>query len=479
MLVLMMIVFLVGYLAIALEHPLKVNKAGTALLTGTILWVIYTFAATDLVPSVSGKELEEFLKVNPLFLALPLHEQILHFVVEHQVLDSVGTICETLLFLIGAMITVELIDTHGGFSFITDRITTKKKRSLLWIISITTFFLSSILDNLTTSIVMIMLLRKLIGNYKERWLFGSLIVIAANSGGAWSPIGDVTTIMLWIKGSITTSAIIPNLFLPCAVSCIIPVLMAQRMISGTVTSARKHKDNDHKKTLQTELKKKYRLSILILGLLCLLFVPVFKTITHLPPFMGILMGVGLLWVFTEIMYRRLHNLNEEIKQPLSKVVHRIDGPTLLFFLGILLAVDALRCCGILGSFSQYLDQHVGNVYAVNLIIGTLSSVVDNVPLVAGAMGMYPIADPAMVAAAADPAYMANFAPDGVFWQFLAYCAGVGGSMLIIGSAAGVVVMGLERINFIWYFKNISFMALCGYLAGAGVYILQNVLLGRI
>ena len=441
----MIILFLVGYLMIALEHPLKINKAGTALLLGTILWVMYSRLAP-----------------------LPTIEQ--------ELLHSVGEIAETLIFLIGAMITVELIDSHGGFTFITRYITTTDKRKLLLAIATITFFLSAVLDNLTTSIVMIMLLRKLVGNYKERWVFGSIIIIAANSGGAWSPIGDVTTIMLWVRGNISTSATIPNLILPSIVSALVPVLFAMRFLHGKVTPPRIIAGGDENNALLEKLLPKTKLSILILGLFCLLFVPIFKTITHLPPFMGILLGVGALWLYTERMYAHTP-VDEELKLRLSKVVHRIDGTTLLFFLGILLAVDALRCVGILGDFALWLDQSVGNVYVVNLIIGTLSAIVDNVPLVAGAMGMYPVATDAMIAAAPDPAYMMNFAQDGVFWQFLAYCAGVGGSMLIIGSAAGVVVMGLERINFIWYLKNISLLALLGYLAGAGVYILQNILLG--
>ncbi len=441
----MIILFLVGYLMIALEHPLKINKAGTALLLGTILWVMYSRLAP-----------------------LPTIEQ--------ELLHSVGEIAETLIFLIGAMITVELIDSHGGFTFITRYITTTDKRKLLLAIATITFFLSAVLDNLTTSIVMIMLLRKLVGNYKERWVFGSIIIIAANSGGAWSPIGDVTTIMLWVRGNISTSATIPNLILPSIVSALVPVLFAMRFLHGKVTPPRVIAGGDENNALLEKLLPKTKLSILILGLFCLLFVPIFKTITHLPPFMGILLGVGVLWLYTERMYARTP-VDEELKLRLSKVVHRIDGTTLLFFLGILLAVDALRCVGILGDFALWLDQSVGNVYVVNLIIGTLSAIVDNVPLVAGAMGMYPVATDAMIAAAPDPAYMMNFAQDGVFWQFLAYCAGVGGSMLIIGSAAGVVVMGLERINFIWYLKNISLLALLGYLAGAGVYVLQNMLLG--
>ncbi|MDR0429843.1 MAG: sodium:proton antiporter NhaD [Tannerellaceae bacterium] len=472
MITIMIVVFLVGYLLIALEHPLKLNKSGTALLTGTILWVLYTYAAPDLIPKATLAEFKNFLESYPALFTLPYEEQSIKYVVEHQVLESIGDIAETLIFLIGAMIIVELIDAHGGFMFITNRITTKDKRRLLVMISSITFFMSAVLDNLTTSIVMVMLVNKLIGNYKERWVFGSIIIIAANSGGAWSPIGDITTIMLWIRGNISTSATIPHLILPSIVSALVPVLIACRFLHGNI-SLPNNITNASDNILLKELKTKEKLSILILGVACLLFVPVFKTVIHLPPFLGILFGVGVLWIYTEIMYRR-NSVSEDIKLRLSKIVHRIDGSTLLFFLGILLAVDALRCAGILDILSRLLDTSIGNVYAVDLIIGSLSAIVDNVPLVAGAIGMYPIATEAVIASAADPAYMANFVQDGVFWQFLAYCAGVGGSMLIIGSAAGVVVMGLEKIDFIWYLKHFSLLALLGYLAGAGIYILQNL-----
>ncbi len=473
MLVFMVIIFLIGYLFIALEHPLKINKTGSALLTGTILWVIYVFISPDLIPTVSGEAFRLFLEAEPELLSHSYYEQCLDFVVQHQIVESIGDICQTLLFLVGAMIIVELIDAHGGFIFITDRIKTHDKKKLLTLIAILTFFMSAILDNLTTSIVMVMLIRKLIGNYRERWIFGSIIIIAANSGGAWSPIGDVTTIMLWVRGNISTSATIPHLLLPCLVSCIVPVWIARHFLHGELTSPLATLENENS-LLIDKLGVRNRLFILILGVLALLFVPVFKSITHLPPFMGVLMGVGMLWCLTDSMYKR-NRIDEELKLRLSRIVHRIDGSTLLFFLGILLAVDALRYSGILYSFSSWLDASIGNVYAVNLIIGGLSSIIDNVPLVAGAIGMYPVATDAIVAASADPGYLMNFMRDGVFWQFLAYCAGVGGSMLIIGSAAGVVVMGLERINFIWYFKHITYLAVAGYLSGAAVYIVQNLL----
>ena len=429
MLTAILLIFFVGYLMIALEHPLKVNKAGTALLTGIVLWVLYVSCE----------------------------------------------ICQTLIFLVGAMMIVELIDVHGGFEFITNYIKTRRTKRLFVLITLLTFFMSAVLDNLTTAIVMIMLVRKIIDDQATRWIFGSMIVIAANSGGAWSPIGDVTTIMLWVNGNISTGETIPNLILPSIVSAIVPMLLMLRLLDGEVKAPLQVSKTSSDETSE-RLSTGERFAIFIIGVLCLLFVPVFKVLTHLPPFMGVLLGVGILWIFTEIMYGRKEHIDESRKLRLSKVVHRIDGNTLLFFLGILLAVDVLRYTGILHGFAEWLDVTVGNVYVVNLIIGTLSAVVDNVPLVAGAIGMYPVATEAMVANSASAAYMMNFMQDGTFWQFLAYCAGVGGSMLIIGSAAGVVVMGLEGINFIWYLKRISLLALLGYLAGAVVYMVQNSLI---
>ena len=473
MLSLILIIFLVGYLCIALEHPLKVNKAGTALLTGTVLWVLYIFAADKFVPAVSGTGFEIFRSLNPSIAELPVFKQCVQYVLSHQMLESIGEIAQTLIFLIGAMTTVELIDSHGGFSFITDRITPRDKRRLLWIITTITFFMSAVLDNLTTSIVMIMLIRKLLGNYRERWVFGSIIIIAANSGGAWSPIGDVTTIMLWVKGNISTGETIPNLILPSIASAVVPTFFVSRWLKGSVTPPRQKVGDAEANPLLAVLSRSDRFTIFLMGVIGLLFVPVFKTVTHLPPFVGILLVVGVLWIYTEILYHR-RKVDEAVAMRLSRVIQRIDGATLMFFLGILLAVEVLRYSGILGSFSEWLDATIGNVFAVNIIIGTLSAVVDNVPLVAGAMGMYPLATEVMVAASSNPEYLMNFMQDGIFWQFLAYCAGVGGSMLIIGSAAGVVVMGLERINFIWYLKNISFYAMLGYLAGAGIYILQTM-----
>ncbi|MDR2791967.1 MAG: sodium:proton antiporter [Tannerellaceae bacterium] len=467
--------FVLGYLFISLEHPLKVNKAGTALLTGTLLWVLYTFSASDYIPTVSAHEFEIFLLGKPQYADLPFAEQCLHFVLDFQIVECLGGIASTIFFLIGAMVTVELVDVHGGFLFITNRITTKNKRRILFMVTVLTFFMSAVLDNLTTSIVMVMLVSKWVGNFRERWVFGSMIVIAANSGGAWSPIGDVTTIMLWVHGNISAWETISHLWLPSIVSVAVPLAILLPALHGNVTPPNvpvRQKEN----AILNELKTKERLSILILGLCCLLFVPIFKGLTHLPPFMGILLGVGVLWIYTDIMYRRKSSVDESIKLRLSKVVQRIDWTTLLFFIGILLAVDTLRFSGILGSFAAMLDRTVGNVLAIDVIIGMISAIVDNVPIVAGAIGMYPVINETMLATAADPVYAANFLPDGAFWQFLAYCAGVGGSILLLGSAAGVVVMGLVRIPFFWYLKRITWIASAGYLSGALVYYLQTLIL---
>lgn len=468
----MICIFVIGYIGIAFEHPLKINKAGIAILTGVVLWIVYILSAGEFIPSASQEEFEHFLVASPQIQSLPLHEQQIRFVVDNQILESIGDIAEILIFLMGAMAIVELIDSHGGFEFITNRINAKNKHKLLWMIAAITFFMSAMLDNLTTSIVMIMLLRKLVANYKERWLFGSLIVIAANSGGAWSPIGDVTTIMLWIKGNITSLATIKALILPCIVSVVIPTAIASRLLHGIITSP---EYSDERPKILDVISVKERLSILVIGVFCLVSIPVFKTLTHLPPFMGVLGALSVMWIYTELMYRHINDIEESIKNRVSKVLKHIDMPTIFFFMGILLAVSALQCSGILANFSHYLDDKVHNVYVINTLIGVLSSIVDNVPLVAGAIGMYPVNDIGTTFAV-DPEYAAMFVQDGIFWQLLTYCAGVGGSILIIGSAAGVVVMGLEKINFIWYAKNISLMAFSGYIAGVGVYILQNYII---
>ena len=361
------------------------------------------------------------------------------------------------------MTIVDLIDFHGGFEFITRRITTRRKVRLLWLVALLTFFMSALLDNMTTTIIMVMLLRKIVPTTKERMLFASVIVIAANSGGAWSPIGDVTTIMLWMKGNVSSAKLIESLLLPCLVSLVIPLVIASRWLKGSLPETDPADAGSSQPDYISDGESR---AILFLGCALLVAVPVFKSVTHLPPYMGMVTALGIMWVFTELMYRRKRNIEESIKCRVAKVLKHIDMSTILFFLGILMAVAALESAGILSGFATGLNEHLHNVYAINTLIGILSSVVDNVPLVAASMGMYPIPDAAAVAASADPTYAAMFVQDGVFWHLLAYCAGVGGSLLIIGSAAGVGAMGLENINYVWYFKTISLMAFVGYLAAA-------------
>ena len=447
----MLILFVVGYAFIAFEHKTGINKSAIALLMCGILWSIFSLEYPSALPGLTQTTVSD------------------------EILRHLGSTCEILVFLIGAMTIVDLIDFHGGFEFITRRITTRRKVRLLWLVALLTFFMSALLDNMTTTIIMVMLLRKIVPTTKERMLFASVIVIAANSGGAWSPIGDVTTIMLWMRGNVTAAALMGTLFVPCIVSVIIPTAIAMRYVGNEDAAP------VDESAFEAELPKGVgpRLSkfILVTGVLSLLFVPVFKSVTHLPPYMGMVTALGIMWVFTELMYRRKRNIEESIKCRVAKVLKHIDMSTILFFLGILMAVAALESAGILSGFATGLNEHLHNVYAINTLIGILSSVVDNVPLVAASMGMYPIPDAAAVAASADPTYAAMFVQDGVFWHLLAYCAGVGGSLLIIGSAAGVVAMGLENINFVWYFKKISLMAFVGYLAGIGVYMLEVFLFG--
>ncbi|MBO4954959.1 MAG: sodium:proton antiporter NhaD [Muribaculaceae bacterium] len=462
MITLLLIVFVVGYLAIALEHPIKIDKTASALLLGMTMWVIYAIGAESIVPEAAGSKFSTFLAHNPSLQNQPLHTQTLQYLLQVDIISHLGDICQTLLFLIGAMTIVELIDVHGGFRIITERITTRRKVRLLWIISFTTFFMSAVLDNLTTSIVMIMLLRKLIANKHERWLYAATIVIAANSGGAWSPIGDVTTIMLWVGGNVTTASLILYVLLPSLVSMIVPVWLVSRRIKGTLPQV------VETGTPLKEISNGERNTIFILGVAGLLFVPIFKSITHLPPFVGMLFSLGVMWVFTEIFYNS-KSLQKSREQRIPKVISRVDMPSILFFLGILMAVAVLQSSGILTEAAAALDNHVHNVYVIDTILGILSSIVDNVPLVAASIGMYPVETSAVTG------YAANFVVDGTFWELLSYCAGVGGSILIIGSAAGVIAMGLEKISFGWYLRKFSLLALAGYIAGVGVYIIEKLI----
>lgn len=463
MIITLVSLFFVGYLCIALEHPLRIDKTAIALLLGMLMWIVYALGAEWIVPAVDSAALARYVADNPAIATSTLAEQCLGFVLNVKIVDALGDITQTLFFLIGAMTIVELIDVHGGFTVITDHIKTRDKRRLLWVICLTTFIFSAVLDNMTTTIVMILLLRKLVSDKNERWLFAGMIIIAANTGGAWSPIGDVTTIMLWVKGNVTAPALVSYVLLPSLAAMLVPLWGVSHFLKGRLAPV----GSDSKAV--NDISSLERKTIFFLGVGGLIFVPVFKTITHLPPFVGILLVLGLLWVFTEMFYNgKMIDRSREHRIP--KVISRIDMPSILFFLGILMAVSVLDAAGILSATADWLDTNVHNVYIINVLLGIMSSIFDNVPLVAGVMGMYPVALPGAVG------YASNFVIDGVFWEFLSYCAGVGGSLLIIGSAAGVIAMGLERISFGWYLRRFTWLAFLGYLAGAAVYIAETLLL---
>lgn len=439
MIIMMIAIFVIGYGCIALEHKIKIDKAATALFMFGLIWSVYALYTGD---------------------------------VSDMLVEHLGTTCETLIFLIGAMTIVEIIDTHGGFSVITRRITSRNKFHLLWLLSILTFFLSAVLDNMTTTIIMVMLLRRIIPERAYRLLFAAIVIIAANSGGAWSPIGDVTTIMLWMQGNVNAGGLVGYLFLPSVVSLLIPTcVVARKFRNAPLLSMDYMQQVDSQ---QYNVGPRVSRGVLLAGVLSLLFVPVFKSAVGLPPYVGIMLSLGAMWILIEILYDR-KGIEEDLQHRVSKVLHRIDMSTILFFLGILMSVAGLQSAGILSSAADFLDKNVHEVFTIASTVGILSAIVDNVPLVAACMGMYPVVDEVMIASAADPQYMQFFTENGLFWLLLTYCAGVGGSLLIIGSAAGVVAMGLEKIDFSWYLKNISLVMLLGYFAGVLVIFIESLI----
>jgi len=429
------VVFVIGYLLIAMESLTKINKAAIALLMFVACWTLFMVDPAQF--GITGDI-----------------GQAVQSVVE----GHLGETATTLFFLMGAMTIVELVDQNGGFNWVRGVLKTKSKRGLLWKIAFMTFFLSAILDNLTTSIVMIMILRKVVQDHKDRMYYAALVIIAANSGGAFSPIGDVTTIMLWNKGLITAGGVIKEIFIPSVISMVLPAYILSLHLKGNLGDGAE--EEVAAPTEAQDFSARQRKTVFWLGVGGLIFVPIFKTITHLPPFVGIMLVLGIVWTVTEIFYSRLPKKKEKggMQKRVTAMLSRIDMSTILFFLGILMAVACLQQIGVLKMLGETLDvAFKGNHYLVTGTIGVLSSIVDNVPLVAASMGMYPMAA------------TGDMAVDGIFWQLLAYCAGVGGSMLIIGSAAGVVVMGLEKITFGWYMKNVSWIAFVGYVAGIGAY----------
>lgn len=443
--ILIITIFIAGYACIALESVTRVNKAAVALLMFVLCWTLFMLDPGSYIAGGFSHE--------------ALLQEVTSIMEKH-----LGSTSTTLFFLMGAMTIVELVDQNGGFNFVRDTMKTKSKKTLLWRIAFMTFILSAILDNLTTSIVMIMILRKLVKRQKDRIIYAALVIIAANSGGAFSPIGDVTTIMLWNKGLITAAGVIMEIFIPSLVSMVIPAYILSHQLKGELTGT----DENTAIAESNDLTARQRKTIFFLGVGGLIFVPIFKSITHLPPFVGILLVLGVLWTVTEVFYYHLEEDNDKngMQKRVSNMLSRIDMSTILFFLGILMAVACLETIGVLEALGEGLNiVFNGNHYLVTGIIGVLSSIVDNVPLVAGCMGMYPIAE------------VGDMAVDGIFWQLLAYCAGVGGSMLIVGSAAGVVVMGLEKISFGWYMKKITWIAFAGYLAGILVYWVEKSVIG--
>jgi Na+/H+ antiporter NhaD/arsenite permease-like protein len=466
--ILLIIIFVIGYLAIALEHPIKIDKAASALVMGGIIWGALALGIDDLVTKEFLSEFYEKFKTKFNSLkeigvyssdeyAKPI--KFLKYELSHHLVD----IGEILFFLLAAMTIVELVDSHQGFSIITDKITTKRKVPLMWILCVISFFFSAVLDNLTTSIVMAALISKMIKDKKDLWMFAGMIIISANAGGAWSPMGDVTTIMLWVGGQVTAWNIIYSIFIPSLVCMIVPLLYISFKLKGSIQSPDLTSLNSEISSVNTYERN----LIFYMGVLGLLFVPIFKITTGLPPYVGMLLSLGVLWVTTEILHR---DKSYEQRRHLSVigVLKKVDTPTIFFFLGILLAVAGLQSAGQLDIVAKYLENTFSGenkIYIINVLIGLMSALVDNVPLVAGAMGMYeigPIQDGILA-----------YPQDHKFWQFLAYCAGTGGSVLIIGSAAGVAVMGILKIDFMWYLKRISFLALIGYVAGAITYIIMQ------
>jgi Na+/H+ antiporter NhaD/arsenite permease-like protein len=457
MFTLMLMVFIVGYILIVFEHALKINKAASALLLGVLTWTVYIIGGKNILSQGFSKSWINFSANNLNY------ETIKHFIVDHELPHHLAEISGIILFLLGAMTIVEVIDKYQGFRIITEKIKTTNKVKLLWLISFLTFFLSAILDNLTTTIVMVALMRKILTDKHNRWLFAGLIVISANAGGAWSPIGDVTTIMLWIGGQVTAGSIIKSIILPSFVSMVVPLTLLSFFIKGKI-----EKPALDKEETREFIPRRDRITILIAGVLALISVPIFKTTTHLPPYMGMLLGLGFLWFYTDVRF--VFNKRTDLRKlSVNKIIKDVDTPTVLFFLGILSGVAALQSAGHLDILSGWLADKIGNIYLINIIIGIVSSIIDNVPLVAASIGMYDIAQPDAIG------YASYFVQNGDFWSFLAYCAGTGGSVLIIGSAAGVAAMSLEKIDFFWYLKHISWLAIAGYLSGALTYWLLTLI----
>lgn len=454
----MLIVFIIGYLAIIFESQIKISKTASALFMGVAVWVVYSLNGFEILSLGHSHSWHEFLSYHPASNTLT---GVNDFILDHELFHHLSEVASIVFFLLGAMTIVEIIDRYQGFKVITSKIHQSSRVKLLWIIAILAFVMSSVLDNLTTTIVIISLLNKLISSKEERWLISGIVVIAANAGGAWSPIGDVTTIMLWIGEQVTTVKLIKAVLIPSIVNILVPLTIASFFIKGDAVKPQLGEDETVVFTTSFE-----RNIVFALGITALLFVPILKTWTGLPPYMGMLLGLSVMWTLTEIISRK-KDADDGRRLNAGYIIKKLDTPTILYFTGILLAVSALSSAGQLDLIAEYLDKHIGNIYGINMAIGCLSSIVDNSSLVAATMGMYETAQ------AGATGYLSNFIADGNFWTFLTYCAGTGGSMMIIGSAAGVAAMGIEKIPFGWYLKKISWMAFLGFLSGALTFYLLN------
>jgi len=462
----MPIIFLLGIFAIALEEKIHINKAASALLTALVLWSLFALDAVNILDTHPNLYFRQFLEHNPELRFLPKTGQYSEYIINHAILRHIGDVSQTLFFVMSTMIIIELIDSHGGFRAVSNLITTRNKRKLLWIIALLTFFMAALINNMACAIVMIALLRKLIpDNRQQRIKIACLVIIAANAGGSFSPIGDVTTILLWTGGNISALHQITHLFIPSLITILVPLsLMTFHYKKGDKWNP--IPDMTTESQIPFHLTSKSRLTILIIGIASLALVPVFRETTGLPPFMGVMFGLVILWIYTDFLYGKIIDIEEHQKLKVSRMTSLIDMPTILFFLGILMAVAALQSAGQLGDIGEFIDVHVKSPHIVSFILGVMSSFIDNVALVAGTMGMYQVIPPSE----AISRHLHYFVADGGFWTFIAYCAVNGGSLLIIGSATGVAVMGMEKITFGYYLKNFSWLATLGYVAGALTYV---------
>jgi Na+/H+ antiporter NhaD/arsenite permease-like protein len=465
---LMPVVFILGIIGIALEEKININKSAIALLMSVMLWTMLLFSGHTILVELENPEFLKFAQREHI-IDIPIQNQIARYLTDESLVPHLGNVSETLFFIMGAMLIVHIVDKHGGFAAVTRFLSTNRKRRLLWYLSFATFFFSALLDNLAASIVLIAILRKLVPNKTDRLKYACMVILAANAGGAWSPIGDIATLLLWTNGNITVMQQITHLFLPSLINLLVPLVIAHFWLFKKNDILREQHKITREDAYIENIPEKSRIIIFWIGILSLAFVPVFQATLHLPAFMSVLLGLVFLWIYTDLMYGRINEIRAANKLRIEKLSHSVDLPTILFFLGILMSVAALETGGQLTFFANILQTNFQHPYLINLFIGIVSPVVDNVALVAATIAMFPVAD----ASAELTPYMRYFVVDGGFWTLLAYCAVTGGNILIFGSATGVAVMGMEKISFSYFFKRFTPLAILGYLAGIGVFLLMN------